>query len=89
MTRLLEPYRVEHTIRVVDIRRSAQIPGAYVLAISDNGTEYARTNNRVYARGVPTVLLNMFTTHGALDVKVRRLENTQFIETILSIQKAR
>ena len=81
MTRLLEPYRVEHTIRVTHAARSHVLANAWVL--------YTGGPVNYFVRGVPRVLTAMLQAHGPIDVKVRRLENTQFIETILSIQKAR
>lgn len=81
MTRLMEPYRVEQTLRVTHVGRSVTIPGAWVLADANTLTPF-------FARGVPRVLTAMFAAHGALDVKVRRFENTHFVETILSIRKA-
>lgn len=80
MTRLLEPYRVEHTIRVTHIARSAALPGVWVLRTSQGA---------YYSRGVPRVLSAMLQAHGAIAVKIRRFEDTPHIETILSIQKAR
>lgn len=80
MTRLLEPYRLEHTIRVVYVGACLAIPGAHIL-YTGKGPDY-------FTRGVPRILTAMLKAHGAVDVKVRRLENTQFIEAILSIQKA-
>lgn len=79
MTRLLEPYRVEHTIRVTNASRSLTIPGAWILAAEPDNW---------YVRDIPFSVLKMLKAHGTIDVKIRRLENTQFIEAILSIQKA-
>lgn len=80
MTRLMEPYRLEERLVVTHVARSVTIPGAWVLS-TDKGN--------YFARGVPALLPRMVTAHKALSVKVRRFENTQFIETILSIRKAR
>lgn len=80
MTRLMEPYRVEHTITVDSVAVSVMLPGVYTLRAG--GTVY-------YVRSVPRVLTSMLQAHGALNVKIRRFENTQHIESILSIQKAR
>lgn len=80
MTRLLEPYRVEHTVRATHVGRSAAIPGAWVMS-TDQG--------KYWLRGVPRSLLNMIEAHRAVEVKLRRFENTQFVESILSIKKAR
>lgn len=79
MTRLLEPYRVERTVRVTHMARSRAIPGAWVLF--NDGPQ-------LFSKGVPRSLGAMLIAHGPLDVKVRRFENTQFIERILSIRKA-
>lgn len=80
MTRLTEPYRVEHTIRVTHVAQSVVFPQAQVL--SGKGPNY-------FARGVPHILTAMLRAHGAIDVKIRRFENTNHIERILSIKKAR
>jgi len=79
MTRLCEPYRVEHTVRVTHMARSVVVPGAWVL--------YSDGPN-LFSKGVPRSLGAMLMAHGPQLVKVRRFENTQFIETILSIRKA-
>ncbi|ALY08453.1 hypothetical protein RINGS_91 [Arthrobacter phage Rings] len=80
MTRLLEPYRVEHTITVDSAGASRMFADTYVLGTVE-GPNY-------FVRDIPFSVLRMLKAHGTLDVKVRRLENTQFIETILSIKKA-
>lgn len=80
MTRLLEPYRVEETVIATHLDRSLVIQGAWILA-TDKGN--------YWLRGVPRSLGPMITAHKAVAVKLRRFENTEFVESILSIRKAR
>lgn len=80
MTRLMEPYRLEETLVATHIARSATVPYLWIMA-TDKGN--------VWLRGVPRSLVTMIDRHKAVAVKIRRFENTQFIETILSIRKAR
>lgn len=81
MTRLLEPYRLEATVTTTEVKRSAHMPGVWIMWGVD-GQAY-------YLKGVPNALPAMLKAHKALSIKVRKFENTNFVERILSIQKAR